>query len=67
VARGPGRRKAGVCLGIGLFTTQALAGALFYIIHHVIVKSTLFLVSGVVQMTTGTTHLKKIGGLQARS
>ncbi len=54
-------------LGIGLFTTQALAGALFYIIHHVIVKSTLFLVSGVVQMTTGTTHLKKIGGLQARS
>ena len=54
-------------LGIGLFTTQALAGALFYIVHHVIVKSALFLVSGVVQETTGTTSLKALGGLQARS
>lgn len=54
-------------LGIGLFTTQALAGALFYIVHHVIVKSALFLISGVVQETTGTTSLKTLGGLSARS
>jgi len=54
-------------LGIGLFTPQALAGALFYIVHHVIVKSALFLVSGVVLETTGTTSLKAVGGLQARS
>jgi multicomponent Na+:H+ antiporter subunit D len=54
-------------LGIGLFTPQALAGALFYIVHHVIVKSALFLISGVVQETTGTTHLKALGGLQSRS
>jgi multicomponent Na+:H+ antiporter subunit D len=54
-------------LGIGLFTTQALAGALFYIVHHVIVKSALLLISGVVQETAGTTHLKALGGLQARS
>jgi multicomponent Na+:H+ antiporter subunit D len=54
-------------LGIGLFTPQALAGALFYIVHHVIVKSALLLISGAVQETTGTTHLKALGGLQARS
>lgn len=54
-------------LGIGLFTPQALAGALFYIVHHVIVKSALFLISGVVQATTGTTQLKALGGLQGRS
>lgn len=54
-------------LGIGLFTPQALAGALFYIVHHVIVKSALFLISGVVQETTGTTSLKALGGLAARS
>lgn len=54
-------------LGIGLFTPQALAGALFYIVHHVIVKSALLLISGVVQEMTGTTHLKLLGGLQARS
>lgn len=54
-------------LGIGLLTPQALAGALFYIVHHVIVKSALFLIAGVVQETTGTTHLKAVGGLQERS
>jgi multicomponent Na+:H+ antiporter subunit D len=54
-------------LGIGLFVPQALAGALFYIVHHVIVKSALFLISGVVQETTGTTSLKALGGLSARS
>jgi len=54
-------------LGIGLFTPQALAGALFYIVHHVLVKSALFLVAGVVVSTTGTTHLKALGGLQGRS
>jgi multicomponent Na+:H+ antiporter subunit D len=54
-------------LGIGLFTPQALAGAFFYIVHHVIVKSALFLISGTIQATTGTTHLKALGGLQARS
>ena len=54
-------------MGIGLFTPQALAGALFYIVHHVIVKSALLLIAGVVQETTGTTHLKAVSGLMARS
>ena len=34
-------------LGLGLFTPLALAGSIFYIMHHIIVKTNLFLVSGV--------------------
>jgi multicomponent Na+:H+ antiporter subunit D len=34
-------------MGLGLFTPLALAGSIFYIMHHIIVKTNLFLVSGV--------------------
>ena len=52
-------------LGLGLFTTAAVAGSIFYIIHHIIVKTNLFLVSGVVHRLHGTYELKKLGGLYA--
>ena len=54
-------------LGIGLLTPQALAGALFYMVPYVLAKSSLFLIAGVVQAATGTTHLKAVGGLQSHS
>lgn len=50
-------------MGLGLFTVHALAGAVFYIVHHIIVKTNLFLVSGVVHRLRGTYELKKLGGL----
>jgi multicomponent Na+:H+ antiporter subunit D len=50
-------------LGLGLFTTAALAGSVFYIIHHIIVKTNLFLVSGVVRKLRGTLELGHLGGL----
>lgn len=40
----------------------ALAGSVFYIMHHIIVKTNLFLVSGVVERLQGTGQLKKLGG-----
>ena len=49
-------------MGLGLFTPLALAGSVFYIIHHVIVKTNLFLVAGVVAFRTGTNELKALGG-----
>jgi multicomponent Na+:H+ antiporter subunit D len=52
-------------LGLGLFTTAAVAGAIFYIIHHIIVKTNLFLVSGVVHRLQGTYELKELGGIYA--
>jgi len=50
-------------LGLGLFTPLALAGSVFFIAHHSIVKSNLFLVSGVAHRLRGTFHLKPSGGL----
>ena len=50
-------------MGLALFTPLAIAGAIFYIIHHIIVKTNLFLVSGVVDKMKGSFELKKIGGL----
>ena len=52
-------------LGLALFTPLAVAGAIFYIFHHIIVKANLFLVSGVAHRYSGTYDLKKLGGLYA--
>ncbi|HYG99958.1 MAG TPA: Na+/H+ antiporter subunit D [Terriglobales bacterium] len=50
-------------MGLGLFTPLALAGSIFYIVHHIIVKTNLFLVSGVARRVCGTYELKHLGGL----
>jgi multicomponent Na+:H+ antiporter subunit D len=50
-------------MGLGLFTSLALAGSVFYTVHHIIAKTNLFLVSGVVERLGGTPELKKLGGL----
>ena len=50
-------------MGLGLFTRLAIAGAVFYVIHHIIVKANLFLVSGVAHRIRGSYDLRKIGGL----
>lgn len=50
-------------MGLALFTPLALAGSVFYIIHHIIVKANLFLVSGVVGRLKGTFSLKSLGGI----
>lgn len=44
-------------MGLGLYTPLALAGSIFYIIHHIIVKTNLFLVSGVAHRLGGTYEL----------
>ena len=50
-------------MGLGLFTPLALTGSIFYIIHHIIVKTNLFLVSGVAFRLRGSFELKELGGL----
>jgi multicomponent Na+:H+ antiporter subunit D len=52
-------------MGLGLFTSMALAGSVFYIVHHIIVITSLFLVSGVVYRLRGTYDLNTLGGLYA--
>jgi len=50
-------------MGLGLFTPLALAGSVFYIMHHIIVKTNLFLVSGVARRLQGSYELDELGGL----
>jgi len=62
-------------LGLGLagltsspaVATLALAGSVFYVMHHIIVKTNLFLISGVVYRLGGSFELKKLGGLYRSS
>lgn len=50
-------------MGLALMTHLALTGALFYLAHHIIVKTNLFLVSGIVRHLRGTGDLAKLGGM----
>ncbi len=50
-------------LGLALFTPLAILGAVFYIVHHIVVKCNLFLVAGVIHRLCGSTRLKDIGGV----
>ncbi len=49
--------------GLGLFTVAGVAGAVFYIVHHIIVKTALFLVAGLVAHQSGSSRLSEVGGL----
>ncbi len=50
-------------MGLGLFTRLALAGSVFYLMHHIIVKSNLFLIAGIVERLKGSSHLERLGSL----
>ncbi len=50
-------------MGLALFSPLALAGAVFYIMHHIIVKANLFLVGGVVERVSGQFDVRRVGGL----
>ena len=50
-------------MGLALFTPLALAGSVFYIIHHIVVKTNLFLIGGIAERRFKTGRLAGIGGL----
>lgn len=50
-------------LALAAATPLALVGGIFYIMHHIIVKANLFLISGVVFALRGSYELKALGGL----
>ena len=53
-------------LGLALLTPMALAGTVFYLAHHIIVKANLFLVGGLMQRAGGTFDLDRLGWLYRR-
>jgi multicomponent Na+:H+ antiporter subunit D len=53
-------------MGLGLFSAAGLTGAILFLIHHMPVKTVLFLVGGLVENENGTSQLDKFAGLAAR-
>ncbi|RKE49292.1 MULTISPECIES: proton-conducting transporter membrane subunit [Sphingobacterium] len=52
--------------GLGLYSKWALLGAIFYLIHDIMVKTNLFLMAGVIRQLRGTMDMNKLGGLYAQ-
>ncbi len=50
-------------MGLAIGSALALAAAVFYILHHIIVKTNLFLVGGLIMRKCGTSDLARTGGL----
>ncbi len=50
-------------LGLGLFTQGAFAAAIFYTVHHILVKTNLFFAAGLIAATGRSERLEKLGGL----
>ena len=53
-------------MGLAIGTPLAIAGALFFILHNVLVKTNLFFISGLVGSVSGTYSLNKLGGIFAQ-
>lgn len=51
--------------GLGMFTEIAIAGAIFYLIHDIVVKTNLFMLSGLIYKIKGSNSMRNLGGLYA--
>ncbi len=50
-------------VGLAILSPLALAGSIFYIVHNMVTKTNLFLISGVSYRLQGTYELKELGSL----
>ncbi|WLV23634.1 Na+/H+ antiporter subunit D [Aciduricibacillus chroicocephali] len=52
-----------ILLGIGVFNGDSLTGSVYYLTHDMLIKTALFLIVGAIVYVTGTSDLRKMGGL----
>jgi multicomponent Na+:H+ antiporter subunit D len=50
-------------MGLGFFTVAGIAAVVYSMVHHIIVKTALFLVAGLVDHSSGSSQLSRIGGM----
>jgi len=50
-------------MGLGLFTVAGIAAVVYSMLHHIIVKTSLFLVGGLIEHSSGSNRLSRIGGM----
>lgn len=53
--------------GIALASELGMSGAIYYVAHHIVVQTTLFLVVGLIERQAGAANLRRLGGLAAAS
>jgi multicomponent Na+:H+ antiporter subunit D len=53
--------------GIALSSELGMSGAIYYVAHHILVQTTLFLVVGLIERQAGASTLQRLGGLAAAS
>ena len=53
--------------GVALSSRLGMSGAIYYVAHHIIVQTTLFLVVGLIERQAGASTLRRLGGLAAAS
>jgi len=54
-------------MGLGLFTVSGVGGAIFFLLHHMPVKTVLFLVGGLIENEQKSGSLDNSGGLATRT
>lgn len=50
-------------MGLGFFTVAGVAAAVFYMVQHIVVKTSLFMTAGLVEHAAGTGELPRLRGL----
>jgi multicomponent Na+:H+ antiporter subunit D len=49
--------------GLGMSNVLGLGATIFYVVHHITVQTSLFLVTGLIEQRAGTANVDRLGGL----
>ncbi|PPA70003.1 Na+/H+ antiporter subunit D [Jeotgalibacillus proteolyticus] len=52
-----------ILYGVAVMTPDGLEGAIFYLLHDMVIKAALFLLVGIMMAIAGSSHLKDMGGM----
>ncbi len=50
-------------MGLALFTVAGLAASIFYVVHHIVAKTSLFLTGGLIEHHGGSSRLSQLGNM----